>query len=238
MKGILASEWLKLRTVRSSRFVLAAVVGTALVSMLLAWAWGRTWEGMSVESRSRLTTDSVEDSTAPLIQLCVAVMGVLAITGEYSTGLIRTSLTVAPRRLTVLGSKAVVAAVVALLAGLVVTFSTYFVAHSILAERGFPGYAASFSAEFPGLVHSGALVMVVALVGLGLGTVFRSTAGALATVAGLLFILPIFTRFLPAPWNDRIGSVLLPNVTNPWVSAAYVVVALGAAAIAIRQRDV
>jgi ABC-2 type transport system permease protein len=238
MKGILASEWLKLRTVRSTRFVVAAVAGTALAGMLLAWAWGNTWEGMSAESRTRLSDGSIEETTAPLLQLCVAVLGVLAITGEYSTGLIRTSLTVAPRRLAVLGSKAAVAAVVALTAGLLVTFSTYFVAHSILAERGFPGYMASFSAELPGLVHSGVLVMVVALVGLGLGTVLRSTASALFVVAALLFILPIFVQFLPGPWNERIGSVLLPNVTNPVVSAAYVVVALGAAAISIRRRDV
>jgi hypothetical protein len=238
MNGVLASEWLKLRTVRSTRFVLAAVVGAALLGMLLAWAWGRTWDGMSAASRTRLTSGSIEETTAPLIQLCVAVLGVLAITGEYATGLIRTSLTVAPRRLAVLGSKAAVAAVVALPAGLVVTFSTYLVAHSILAERGFPGYAASFSAAFPELLHSGVLAMVAALVGLGLGTVFRSTAGALFTVAALLFILPVFTRFLPGPWNDRVASVLLPNVTNPLVSAVYVVVTLGAAAISIRRRDV
>ncbi|MBP2324033.1 ABC-type transport system involved in multi-copper enzyme maturation permease subunit [Kibdelosporangium banguiense] len=238
MNGILVSEWLKMRSVRSTRFVLAAVLGTAVLGMVLAWAWGQTWDGMSPEGRTRLTSGSIEDTTAPLIQLCLAVLGVLAITGEYSTGLIRTSLTVAPRRVTVLGAKAAVAAVVALLAGLLVTLPTYFVAHSILADRGFPGYARPISAELPGLIHSSVLVMVIALVGLGLGTVFRSTAGALFTVVALLFILPIFVRFLPGPWDDRVSSVLLPNVTNPLVSAAYVVVALGAAAISIRRKDV
>ncbi|CAM3677641.1 ABC transporter permease [Kibdelosporangium persicum] len=238
MRDVLSAEWLKIRTTRSSQYVLLAVVVIAVVGILLAYAWAQTWNGMSPQSRARLTDSSIEDTTAPLLHFCLGVLGVLIITGEYATGMIRTSLTVAPRRLTVLLSKAVVIGALAWVSGLLVTFSTYLVSRDILASRGFPAYAASFGEELPGLVGAGSLPTVIALVGLGLGAVLRSTAGALFAIAALVFIVPALIGFLPDPWDDRIGSLMLPHVTDPLVATGYVVVALGAAAVAMVRRDV
>lgn len=238
MRDVLSAEWLKIRTTRSTRFVLLAVMAIAVLGMLLAYAWGQTWEGMSPESRTRLSDASIEDTTAPLLHFCLAVLGVLIITGEYATGAIRTSLTVAPRRLSVLASKASVVGVIALASGLLVTFSTYLVSHEVLGSRGFPGYSATFEEELPGLVQASVLAMVVAIVGLGLGTVLRSTAGALFAIAALVFIVPVLVGFLPDPWDGRLGSLMLLNMPHPLVAIGYVVAALGAAAVAILHRDV
>ncbi|MCE7007448.1 ABC transporter permease [Kibdelosporangium philippinense] len=238
MRDVLSAEWLKIRTSRSTRFVLLAVIAIALLGALLAYAWGQTWEAMSLESRGRLSDASIEDTTAPFLHFCLAVLGVLIVTGEYATGAIHTSLTVAPRRLSVLASKAVVVGVLALLSGLLVTFSTYLVSKDILARRGFPGYATPFAEELPSLVRASVVVMVVAIVGLGLGVVLRSTAGALSAIAALVFILPVLVGFLPAPWDDRIGQLMLPNMNHPLVVIGYVGAACGGAAVAILRRDV
>jgi ABC-2 type transport system permease protein len=257
MLAVISSEWLKLRSVRSTAFALGVVAAGMLAGVLMAWQVASIWDGLPPGRRGEVKAVSLEVVTVMATQLCMAVLGVLAITSEYASGTIRTSLTVMPRRRLVLAAKALVVAVVTLVIGQASTFATFLVARSIVGDRPIPpGYTTPAADAVPLLAASGLSVMVFALVGLGLGTVLRSTAGAITTIAGLWYVLPMVALNLPEPWNDRIFSVLLPSlpdqlagassmafdpVLSPLgalaVTVAYVVVTLGAATMAITRRD-
>jgi ABC-2 type transport system permease protein len=230
MIGVLTSEWLKLRSIRSTYYLLGVAAAGVLLAALLAWDGARLWDSLSPARRAHMAPISVEQTILPLVQLCLAVLGVLAITSEYATGMIRTSLVVVPRRLALLAAKAPVVAAIALVAGEVVMFAMFFVSRLIIGARLIPGNMAPVSSEVRVLLAAGLSVPVFALVGVGLGTVLRSTAGALVAVVVLLFVLPTFAHFLPPPWDDRAGSAMLPSLagqlagagTGEGVAAAFV----------------
>jgi len=204
MIGVLASEWLKLRSVRSTCWLIGVAAAGVLLAALLAWSGARLWDGLPPARRAQMAPMPVEQVVLPLVQLCLAVLGVLAITAEYATGMIRTSLVVVPRRLALLGAKA-------------------------------PVVAAT-----------------------GLGTVMRSTAGAIVSVVVLWYVLPIVALHLPSPWGGWVAAVMLVNLApelsgapqlsaasesllSPMgalaVMAAYVVLSLGGGAAALLRRD-
>ena len=191
-------------------------------------------------------------------QLSFAVLGVLAITAEYATGMIRTSLTDVPRRSRLLAAKAVTVGAVAGAVGLGSLTAAFLAGRAIVGDRSIDFATAPVTEHLPLLLASGLSVPVVALVALGLGTILRSTAGAIGAVVGLLCVVPAVPRQMPDPWRDRVASVLLPNLTtelagaaNPTtafhgalpplgalaVLAAYVVITLGSATILINRRD-
>lgn len=191
-------------------------------------------------------------------QLCLAVLGVLAVTSEYATGTFRTSLIAAPRRGAVLVAKTVVVAGVAGIAGLASVFATSGLTRAIVGNRPVRGFTADGVHAVPLLLAQSASILVAALVGLALGVVLRHTAGAVVSVVALVYVVPMFAQSLPAPWDARVNSVMpnsLPgqlagtgdansiygSVLSPPVAlvvmAAYVIVPLGAAAVLIRRRD-
>lgn len=243
MTGPLSSEWLKLRSTRSTHYALGTVLLSMLIGALMAWLWARSWDSMPPDRRGRLTDGSIEDNLLPLVQLCVGVLGVLSITGEYVGGLIRASLTVLPGRRRFLAAKAIVVGMVALVSGTIAVVFIHAASAFILGDRNFPGYG-SFAEELPGLLGAGASTGLVALVGLGLGTILRSTPGALAVLVGIVLVLPMFANFLPSPWNERVASVLPPALSSELplgaallVGAMYLLLTLGGGALAIQRRD-
>src|SRR6516165_504231 len=138
--GTLRSEFTKIRSVRSTYWtLLAMIVITIGISALLSW--GRIQDYASqpafvqAHMAPRIRSRATEFSMFGLIlgQLVIAVLGALTITSEYSTGMIRTSLTVLPRRETVYVAKALVFTVIALVAGLVTSFGSYFIGQAIFA---------------------------------------------------------------------------------------------------------
>jgi hypothetical protein len=239
MIGVLASEWLKLRSVRSTYYLIGVAAAGVLLAALLAWSGARLWDGLPPARRARMAPMSVEQAILPLVQLCLAVLGVLAITAEYATGTIRTSLVVVPRRLALLGAKAPVVAAIGLVTGEVVTVAMFLVSRLVIGDRLIPGNTAPVSDEVPLLLASGLSVPVFALVGLGLGAVLRSTAGGLVAVVALLLVLPTLAHLLPSPWGDRVGSAMLPNLagqlagagTGEGAAAAFAGGSLGGAAL-------
>ncbi|MBN6041307.1 ABC transporter permease [Amycolatopsis sp. 195334CR] len=234
MTAALAAEWRKLRSVQSTQYVLGMVLLSVVVGAALAWAWGQTWDSMSAERRGSLSDGSIEETLLPVLQLCLGILGALTITAEYATGLIRTSLTVLPRRTSVFAAKAITVGVLALAAGIAATFAIHLLSKAVFGDRTFPGYH-DLASEAPGLLGAGTTVGLVALIGFGAGTVLRSTAGAVSVLVVLLFVLPMISGFLPEPWGERIGSALLTNPVSALVLAA---VLLAVAAVTITRRDV
>ncbi|MGA6166406.1 ABC transporter permease [Amycolatopsis magusensis] len=233
MTSALTSEWHKLRSARSTQYVLGTVLLSLFLGAALAWAWGQTWDSMPAERRNSLSDGSIEEIMLPVLQLCLGILGALAITAEYATGLIRTSLTVMPRRPALLLAKAATICVLALVVGVAATFAIHLVSRAVLGNRDFPGYT-DLSSEAPGLLGAGTTVALVALIGFSAGTVLRSTAGAISLLVVLLFVLPMISGFLPGPWRERIESVLL---TNPISALCLASISLSVALFLIQRRD-
>jgi ABC-2 type transport system permease protein len=258
--GTLRSEFTKIRSVRSTYWTLfAMIVITIGISALLSW--GRIQDYASqpafvqAHMAPRIRSRATEFSMFGLIlgQLVIAVLGALTITSEYSTGMIRTSLTVMPRRGTVYAAKAVVFTLVALVAGLLTSFGSYFLGQAIFATHhlnsslGQPGVLRA-------VVGGGLFLAVCGLLSYGIGALFRSTAGAITASVALLFVLFVLSGFLPSSWADHVdkwipfnaGGAIWENLSgvkmfSPWVGfgvfCAYAAIAVVAGGILFRTRD-
>ncbi|MEQ4718269.1 ABC transporter permease subunit [Nonomuraea sp. B19D2] len=207
MKAVISSEWLKLRSVTSTYHTL----GTATLTVLLGVAWTLYVSGLADE-RGSLRAAAPEQGFLPLIQISLAVLGVLAITSEYATGSIRTSLTAIPKRSTLLLAKAGIVGLTTFIAANTILLVTYSTSRLIANGHELGFNDTSFADDLVTLLASGLSVTALALVGLGLGTALRSTAGAIVSVVALLFILPGVVNYLPPPWNTRVATLLLPNL--------------------------
>jgi ABC-2 type transport system permease protein len=188
-----------------------------------------------------------------LAQIAVGVLGALVITGEYATGSIRTTLTAVPRRTRVLLAKAAVVAAVTFAVSLPGAFAAFLVGQRILAPQhldaslGQPGVLRA-------VIGSALYLTLVALLGLGLGVLLRSTAGAIAALFGLLFGLQMVAGLLPASVADDVNRYLPapaglavtfdgrdPSSLPPWtglaVFALYTVALLALGAWRLRRAD-
>ena len=143
-----------------------------------------------------------------IAQLAFGALGVLAISSEYATGLIRTTFASVPRRRAVIAAKAAVVGVVSLLAGELIAFATFFTGQQALSAQHL-NVALAHPGALRGVLAAGFYLAVMAWVGLGLGTVIRHTAGAITAVTGVVFLLPTIVGALPAPWNTDIGRYTL-----------------------------
>jgi hypothetical protein len=247
MTDLVASEWLKIRSVRSTYYVLAAAASAVLLGALLAFGAAAEWDSASPASRAGFQGADIGTVVLPLAQFCLAALGALAITAEYGTGMIRTSLVAVPRRARLLGAKAPIVAAVTLATGEAIAFATFFVGRVIIGDRH-NAPVPSVPDAIPALLGSGLVMMVCGLVGLGLGAVIRSTAGTFIAMSALLFVLPMSAQFLPPPWDDRVSMLMLPNLAPADASslsppaalaalAAYGVIALAAGTLALTRRD-
>ena len=254
--GVARSEWTKIRSLRSTSwtFLVTAVLTIGLGSL---FALGRT---SRPRGRDPITA-SFNAAGFPfnalfLAQLAIGVLGVLIITSEYSSGMIRTTFTAVPQRGLVLAVKAVIFGCVTLVVSVITTFVTFFASQAIL-NRGTVKYGVSLSSPHAlRIVIGAALYMTVcALLGVALGALLRSTAAAITALAGLLFILPIMMNFLPVSWHrdaiaqwlpSNAGMQIIEKVTqplqfSPWVGlavfAGWVAVAFAVGVVLLRRRD-
>jgi len=205
-RDVLAFEWTKLISVRSNYWTLltAAVVSigiTAVVAESVAASPGPATGGPI----SPLTASFL--GYAEYAVLPATILGVLAFTSEFSTGLIRTTLVAVPRR-AVLAAKAAVTGAAALLAGELLAFASFFLTQAILS-----GHHRGLSLSRPGapgaVLAAGFLMPVCVIAGLGLGAIIRHTAGAIAAAVGVVYLLAALCLFLPSPWKADIGRVTL-----------------------------
>ena len=216
-RDVLASEWTKIRSVRSNYWTLliaaAATIGsTALVAHVMA-STPPSAPGNPFTPLTASFAGYAEYAVPP-----VSVLGVLAFSSEYATGLICTTFTAVPQRRAVLAAKAAVAGAVALIAGELLVFATFLLTQAILSGRH-GGLSLSHPGVPGAVLAAGFLLPVCATVSLALGAIVRHTVGAVAAAIGVIYLLAVLCFFLPAPWHDRIGRFTL-------AFAAYQVVAL------------
>jgi hypothetical protein len=251
---VLRSEWTKLRTLRSTWATLAAAVVlmvglAALVSSVVLGQWD------SADAIDRATFDAMSIALAGLTfaSVAIAALGVMTITGEYSTGSIRGSLLAVPRRTPVLVAKAVLVAVVTYVTMLVASFASFAVSMAILAGKDL-----DVALGDPGVLRvlfgAPAYLALVALLALGVGALLRSTPAGITTLLGLLLVAPPLAFLLPGTIGDTLSHWLPSNAGQqiamvtpdpsglaPWlglgVTAAYAVGLLVVAAVLLRRRD-
>jgi hypothetical protein len=210
-RGVVVSEWTKLRSVRSTSWALlvAAVVSIA-GSALSAFPAGR-----GAHLPDPVAFSFIGWAEYPV--LAVGILGVLAFTSEYATGQIRTTFTAVPRRLAVLAAKTAVIGALALVFGELLAVASFSLTQAILSRQG-QGVSLSHPGVPGAVLSAGFVLVVVALTGVALGAAIQHTAGAIAALPAV-FYLPLALLWLPSPWNHRIDQFTLPV-------AAYQVVAL------------
>lgn len=254
MTDVIASEFLKVRSVRSSYALLGAVGLMLALGTIMVIGMTVDFDSSPVEERARFAGADAGVIVIPFAQFCFAAFGALAITAEFGTGMIRPSLVAVPRRAGIVGGKVAVVGGLSLVGGQLVAFTAYLVSRLIAGGHQAPLWP--YSSTWDGVrsaLANGVSIMVLGLVGLGVGLIVRATAGALITIVGLLLVLPTVAFFIPEPWNMRVASVMLPNlgpqladnaeieILSPFgalvVMAIYVVVALGAGWLALSRRD-
>lgn len=251
---VIRSEWTKLRSLRSTRYsFLAAVVLTIGVAALACAVVAHHYPQMNAEERANFKPLEVNLVGVQIAQLALGVLGVLVITGEYSTGMIRATMSAVPKRLPVLWGKVVVFGLTTLALMVPSTLIAFAVGQSILARHHID---ITFShAGVPRVVLGAALYLtVIGLFGLGIGAIVRNTAGGIATFAGILFVLPPLMNVLPTSWNNAASPYLplgagqsilaLTRDTHqlaPWTGlgllAAYTAGTLAIASVLLLRRD-
>ncbi|QNE34413.1 ABC transporter permease subunit [Leifsonia shinshuensis] len=260
---VLRSEWIKLRSLRSTFWTLVSVVVLVVgLATLISFALPSKTTLLSEAGPRAATLDpSNIVATAATFgltfaQLVVAVLGVLAISGEFSTGMIRSSFAAVPHRFPVLAAKAIMLFVVSFVIGLVSMAASWSIAVGVTGAKGYT--RGLFDASTLWSIVGGAFYLgLVAVFALGIGTIIKSSAGGISAVVGVLFVLPILANVLVsvfpketwlADWthylvsNNGSGLAGLANGgLEPWQNALSLGIWTAAAfvvgAILLQRRD-
>jgi ABC-2 type transport system permease protein len=266
LRGAIVSELTKIRSVRSTYWTLG---GLFVVSVGLSIAiTAGTAANMANNPSNRAGFDATQTSLGAFFelgQLIIAVLGAMVITSEYSTGMIRTSLTAQPRRGVVYAAKAISFTAITLVISVIIAFVAFFVGQAMLSGKGVaaslfhtitvpanaitncvgggggqvpdgkggpgpgPGCAGHLVTTFSGtdvihpstvlaaIIGTALFVTIVALISFGVGSIVRHTAGAIAIVIALMFIIPLLENTLPSDWHNDIMR-FLPDAANQVVS--------------------
>jgi ABC-2 type transport system permease protein len=245
-----ASEWIKFRTLRSTWAVLGiAVLGMVVLGLVVAY------------NTRHLTSNLQPNDIAPsstlqgyyLGQLLMGALGVLFVSGEYSTGMIRATLAAVPKRVPVLWAKLAVFVGVAGTSMIVISFVTFFSAQGLLSH-----YRAGWSITDPGVLRvvlgTGIYLTLIGVIGAVLAWIVRSTPGALVAYIAVILVLPVLFgdalgnlgknigKFLPSSAGARFAQSIPDGYSlTPWwglaVMVAWVLVGLVAAVVVLRRRD-
>ncbi|MCU1391763.1 MAG: putative transporter transrane protein [Ilumatobacteraceae bacterium] len=251
---VIRSEWLKLRTLRSSWLTMAlAIASVPGIGIAIAWSTERDWTNMRLREKAHFDPLGDPLSGFNLAQLAIGVLAILLVAGEYSGGMIRATLAAVPKRVPVLTAKVAVFTTLTLVTMLPTAILTFFASEHILSAVHIQ---TSWSTpNVPRIVIGVALYLtVVAALAMGIGAIVRNVAGGIGAFVGILLVLPVIASALPQTWGDRIDkwlpsnagqalmSVASDNTTlSPWrgfiVFCAYAVGTLAVAAVLLRRRD-
>jgi ABC-2 type transport system permease protein len=252
---VVFSEWTKLLSLRSTRWSLGVgVLLTIALPVVFAAVTSSHWGSMSPHERADRHPLDIALAGINVSQLAIAVLGVLVITGEYSTGMIRASFTAVPKRLPVLWAKSGVFAVVAFLLTLPSVVIAFFASQAILSRHQILEISFSHPGVARSVIGGAVYLMLVGIFALAIGAIVRNTAGGIATFAGIFFVIPPLMLILPASWNHAVSKYLPSeagrqmfslthdaNLLAPGPGAmlftGYCAVALGIAAVLLVRRD-
>jgi ABC-2 type transport system permease protein len=245
LPDLLRSEWAKMRSVRSTYWILAiaavAMVGYGAIN---------TASHMGPQPA---TFDPVLTSLSGILvaQLAVAVLGVLVITSEYSTGMIRSTFAAAPQRHVVIAAKGGAIAAIAFAVGTVAGAIAFLVGQAVVGAHG---VSLTSLVAARSVIGAGLYLGLLAILAVALGTIVRRTAGAIAALVGLILVLPALLSTLPASIQPTVVKFLPGNAgqaifttvkesstLSPWaglaVFALYVAAAATISVVLVRRRD-
>jgi ABC-2 type transport system permease protein len=254
-RRVLRSEWTKFRSLRSTVYtLLVAVVLMVGIGALFSAVTASQYDKFSLSDRLTFNPITTSLNGSLFAQLAIGVLGVLLMSGEYSTGMIRSSLTVVPRRLPMLWGKLAVFAGVVFLVTLLTSFVSFFLGQALLSSHNL-----NVSLSAPGALRSVigvALYLTVAgMIGVSLGALLRNTAAGISTFVGAFFVIPPLTNLLPDSWTSHFVQYLpsyagqalfgstrdLKHALSPWggftVLCLYAVVLIALAAWRLRRTD-
>jgi ABC-2 type transport system permease protein len=206
---VVRSEWTKLITLRSTLWSLfAAVVLTIGLPLLFAAVTSSHWGSMSPHDRADRHPLDIALAGVNLSQLAIGVLGVLVITGEYSTGMIRASLTAVPKRLPVLWAKTAVYAVVTFVLMVPPVLIAFFASQAILSKHDILQISFTHGGVARAVIGGAVYLALLAVLTVALGTIVRNTAGGIAVFAAIFFVIPPLLNILPTSWNNAISPYL------------------------------
>jgi ABC-2 type transport system permease protein len=255
--SLLRSEWTKLRSVRSTLWSLvAATVVTVGVGLIGTLSVSNSWRTMSLGDRLAFDPTGVALNGLLFSQLIIGVLGILAMSAEYSTGTIRATLSAVPHRPRVLVAKAAIFAAVSFVVGEAVSFCAFFVGQSLMSSPA-PHATLSQPGVLRAVLGGGLVLVVLGLLALGLATIIRHSAGAITTYIGTILVVPIIVHALPSSISHptmkfmplQIASVMtsvhppldLGASLSPWVGfgvlCGYATVVLGVGGWLMAHRD-
>ena len=255
---VMLAEWTKIRSVRSTVWTLGLfVVITIGLTALFSWLSESHWTGPQAPARdARIVADPVGfifGAGIGLGQLTICVLGVLVISTEYSTGVIRASLLAVPKRWPMLAAKIAVFALLIFVLAEIVAFVSFFLGSAILHSR--VQVAISDSGVLRAVIGAGLYLTVLGILALGIGGLIRHTAGAISTAIGVVLVLPILTSLLPSSWGAHINAYLPEqagtliththqvsgDLLSPWqgfaVMCVWTILVIAAAAWLLERRD-
>ena len=214
---VVRSEWTKFRSLRSTLYTLLAAVvlmiGLGALLAAIAAHQPRTFGPAANPISTSLTGTFIA-------QLAIGALGVLLITGEYSTGMVRSSLTAVPRRLPMLWGKLAVFATVVFVTMLAASVTAFLVGQALLS-----GYLPTATLSTPGALRSvigAALYLTVAgITAVALGALLRNTAAAITTFVAVFFVIPPMTNLLPASFTDHFAQYLPSNAGSVLIDGAF-----------------
>lgn len=245
---VLRSEWIKLRSLRSTMLTLAGSLVVMIgLTVLLSWVITGEWDSMTPAERLDFEVDEPLSAGVLMAQLMIGVVGVIAITGEYATGMIHATVAAVPRRLPVLWAKLALLAGVTLVLMTIAALASWFVGAEILSAH----WDASLSD--PGMLRavlgSAVVLTAVCLLGVALGFILRSTPAAISVLFALLLVVPMVgglvpdvARYLPSEAMSSFTHARpSPDDLAPWaglaVVAGWVAAAIAAAAVTFKRKD-
>ncbi|MQM24173.1 ABC transporter permease [Glycomyces albidus] len=249
--GLLRSEWTKLWSLRSTWIVLlCAVVFAGGLGALISGSVP-TDQGFSGADMSL----GFAMAGVSLSSVFIAVLGILTVTGEYSTGSIRSTMSAAPRRLSVLWSKAAVYGAVVAALFTVMVFATFFLSQALFDGTALGGISVGDDGVLGALLGYVAMIVYLALLAIAIGAILRNSAGSIGFYIGVIMILPELATLLPWNWVSDVTPYAPGNVPNTlllvdtsqgtlgvgesWLwMGVWLVVAYGLAAVLLKRRDV
>ncbi|MDO0911703.1 ABC transporter permease [Streptomyces sp. DT2A-34] len=250
---VIRSEWTKIRSVASTVWTLSlAVVVTIALGMLISGLSANEFDNMSERDRLSFDPTFISFAGMTLGQLAMIVFGVLVVSNEYSTGMIRTSLAAVPRRGTFLFSKIAVATGLALVVGMATSFVTFFLGQAMLGEHkaaiGDPGVLRA-------VIGGGLYMTLIAMFSMGVAAMLRSPMLSLGILMPFFFLISNILGNVPATEKigrylpDQAGSKIMQVVTpvdddtpyGPWgglgIMVLWVIAALAGGYATLRKRD-
>jgi ABC-2 type transport system permease protein len=252
---VLLSEFTKFRSLRSTMWTLLAAV-VLMIGLGALFSAVNASQYHTFNWAEKAAFNPVTTSLNGVIFAVVAfgVLGVLLTGGEYSSGMIRSSLTAVPRRLPVLWGKLAVFAGSIFSASLAASFISFFLGQALLSSHHL-GVPITAHDALRSVIGAALYVTVAGLIGLALGALLRNTAAGIATFASVFFVIPLLATLLPASISNHLaqylpsnagsviwgGAAYVPNALAPWTGFAllcgYAAVLIGAGAWRLRRSD-